>query len=388
LLSACAPSEEPALPDPPAGAELVIQLGDLEVYNVSGDDLCAGTLRRISLQIDGLVESFAFDPPRARVFVYADSGQVEAACDRKARGCTQSWGAHTMPDAVTHELVHVFVNGATDHARARPMIAEGVADYLSGNAPGLGSPLGAGWESQEQIPSLADLESMLAIRSIRSSAEFTNELVRRKARHFCAWAIDRFGVEAMLEAHVATAAADDTDAQIGLAESFGHSSLADLHAEYAATRAVGYPAAPVTVRVFTSSELSEGVVLDTSCRGDFTEGPMDTELMTVVHLEISKAGEHAFAFGELPMTMNPPRLQLTTPIHEQPAFDQRRAAPCGYDWSPMPLHFDFPLAGQYEITARDCEYLSSVCLGRHEADEAAKHPLSLQYLDHEDCEPF
>src|SRR5687768_8761722 len=63
LTSACMPSDEPPLPEPPEGAQLVLELGDLEVYQAFEGELCAGTLRRIELHALGLAELFGTEPP-------------------------------------------------------------------------------------------------------------------------------------------------------------------------------------------------------------------------------------------------------------------------------------------------------------------------------------
>jgi hypothetical protein len=118
VLAACSEPGPPALPEPPEGAELVLELGDLEFYKVFDGDLCPGTLRRMELQTLGLAEHFDMDPPRARVFLYDTAEAVGEVC-RFPAGCAPWWGAHATPASVNHELVHVFVLAATGHARTR-----------------------------------------------------------------------------------------------------------------------------------------------------------------------------------------------------------------------------------------------------------------------------
>src|SRR5690606_30766621 len=158
--------EEPPLPEPPDGAELVLELGELEVYKAFEGELCAGTLRRIELHVEGLSELFDMDPPRARVFLHAERAAVDEVCNSpiSTRGCTSWWVAHSMPAAVNHELVHVFVRNATGHAWTRPAIQEGVASRLEGSGAGSNSRASSSlW--REKVVSLHEFEEMLAIRS-------------------------------------------------------------------------------------------------------------------------------------------------------------------------------------------------------------------------------
>lgn len=364
-----------------------MELGALEVYQAFEGELCAGTLRRLELHVHGLSEVFRVDPPRARLFIHRDLEAIEDLChgSDRTRGCASWWGAHAMADAATHELVHVFVSSLTNDVDTRPALEEGVAWYLAGAGPGLWGDIGAAWESPATMATLDDLRSLLAIRS--SSELYETEL--RRARNFSAWAIDHVGIDAYLGAYAATAAEQtDEEVQQALAENLGFSSFSGMHAEYAATRAFGYPPVPNTFRVFSAEELARGVMLDTSCAGEYTEGPIGDELMTVVWLEIAQSGEHAAIYEPLPLGLYEPRLQLVEPLYEELPTGTFRAEACGYDWSPDALHIAFPRAGRYEISGRDCRPGGSPCWGRHPADEAAQATISLRYLGNDECQPF
>jgi hypothetical protein len=333
---ACAEQELPELPEPPEGAELVLELGDLEVYKAFDGQLCAGTLRRIELHVDALAELFEMEPPRARVVLYAETDAIQDVCpytSGRTRGCALWWGANALPVAVAHELVHVFVFAATNQTRTRPFIQEGLAWALEGTRPA--------WNNEV---SLVELEDMLAIRS-------SFDLPQRGERHFFAWAIDEYGLSAVLDAHIRTSKVE-TDEEFGLAfaQSFGFESLADLHAEYDATSALRYPHLPHTTRVFTAEELALGVDLDTSCTGAYTEGPSDSEITTIARLEIPEPGEYDISYPPIPLEdFWQLYLQYTEPFYaEQRDLNIEIAQQCPFI-TPVP-RFLFLVPGQYEFT--------------------------------------
>jgi hypothetical protein len=383
LLGCAAPEEAPPLPEPPDGAELVLELGELEVYKAFEGELCAGTLRRIELHVEGLVELFDMDPPRARVFLHAEREAVDEVCSFpiSTRGCTTWWGAHAMPSVVNHELAHVFVRNATGQVRTRPAIEEGVAWRLDGSGTRVGN-YGSLW--LEEIVPLHEFEEMLAMRS-------PFDLPYKGPRHFFAWAIDRFGIDAVMHTHVETwkalgNGAGDAELAAALAEGLGFGSLAALYAEYEATHAVVYPPLPDTVKVFAADEVLGGLTLDTSCTGAYTEGPTDGKLLTIVRIEIPEAGEYAVEHGSLPLggPVNPLRLQPTEPSHED-IGDEWSAVACVYPHAPP--HFAFPRAGQYELTA-GCRPIQQRCTGEHEIDQASEEPLSARATGKDICDPY
>jgi hypothetical protein len=339
-LVGCTDAPEPELPEPPDGAELVLEVGELEVYKAFDGELCAGTLRRIELHANGLAELFDMDPPRARVFIYDEIAAVDAVCSRSEPvwGCAPSWGAHALSISVTHELVHVFVNAATG-VLTRPAIQEGVAWALQGD-----------WDVPGDSPqTYEELETMLAMRSPFGLAEVGDA-------HFFAWAIDRFGAQAVLDAHVATAhASSDDEVESALAQSLGFDSLADLYAEYEATRAIKYPPLMDVARVVSSEELEAGTLIDTSCAGVYTEGPTDDETVVRVLLNVPQTGEYALTFSPL-FTLPfcpPPRWRPSEPVVDWPDDDVRQAEMCPFDQDPR--HAVFRLAGHYEITLDDAD---------------------------------
>lgn len=336
LAGACADTADPELPDPPEGAELVFAAGDLEVYKAFDGELCAGTVRRIKLHVNGLAELFDVDPPRARVFIYDDVDALNETLDEvchfsiETHGCTQSWGAYAMPDVVTHELVHVFVNSATG-VRTRPAIQEGVAWALQGD-----------WDVPGVAPqTYEELETLLMMRSPFELVEAGGDA------NFFAWTLDRFGVQAVLDAHVATAAtSSDDEVEAALAQSFGFDSLADLYAEYEATRALVYPPIMDVAKVFSASELAAGTIVDTSCAGAYTEGPTEGETSFRVLLEVPQAGEYAVEYEPLPLHSCPPLWRATEPVSAWP--DDPQAEVCSA--AQMPPHVAFHLPGPHEIS--------------------------------------
>lgn len=364
----------------------MLELGELEVYKAFEGELCAGTLRRIELHVEGLSELFDMDPPRARVFLHAERAAVDEVCNSpiSTRGCTSWWGAHSMPAAVNHELVHVFVRNATGHAWTRPAIQEGVASRLEGSGAGSNSRASSSlW--REKVVSLHEFEEMLAIRS-------QHDLPYKGTRHFFAWAIDRFGIDAVMHAHVETSKAiakDATDSVIAaaFAKAFGFGSLAALYAEYEATHAVVYPPLPDTVRVFEADELLGGVTIDTSCAGAYTEGPNDDMLLTIARIEIPEAGEYAVEYGSLPLDswLNRLRLQPTDPSYED-IGDDWLAVACVYPHAPP--HFVFPRAGQYELTAGCRRPSQPGCTVEHEIDQVYEAPLSIRATGEDACDPY
>ncbi|MFO0633359.1 MAG: hypothetical protein U0168_10950 [Nannocystaceae bacterium] len=335
VLVGCADPPERELPDPPDGAELVLEIGELEVYKAFDGELCAGTLRRIELHANGLADLFDMDPPRARVFLYDDVDAVDEVChfNVETHGCADWWGTNALPDVVTHELVHVFVNAATG-VRTRPAIQEGVAWALQGDwlVPG------------RSALTYEQLEALLAVDSPFDVAEAGG------GAHFFAWAIDRFGAAAVLDAHAATATANsDQEVESALAGNFGFDSLPSLYAEYVATRALEYPPIMDLAVVLTGEELAAGTTLDTSCAGAATEGPTNGEITTRVLLEVAGPGEYGIEYRPLPPC--PPRWRSTEPVFDRPDDELQVAEMCAFDQDPP--HVVFHLSGHYEISFGD-----------------------------------
>ena len=369
LTVGCSSTAEPELPDPPDGAELVLEVGELEVYKAFDGEVCTGTLRRIELHANGLAELFDMDPPRARVFLYDDVDVLNATLDEvchfpvETHGCTQPWGAYAMPDVVTHELVHVFVNAATG-VRTRPAIQEGVAWALQGDwdVPG---------RSQQTYD---ELETLLAMRSPFGLVEAGGD------SHFFAWSIDHFGAQAVLDAHEATAdAGSDDEVEAALARSFGFDTLTDLYAEYEMTRAVAYPPVMDMAKVLTAEELAAGTILDTSCAGAYTEGPSEGETIIRVLLGV-KPGEYALASDPLSLFGCPPRWRPSEPVFDDWP-DSTQAESCAYDQDPP--HYVFHFAGHHELALDDADML-----GCDVPQPAVQVALSMQYLNGGDaCTP-
>lgn len=329
LLGGCAEDDEPPLPDPPEGSALVLELGELQVYRAFEGELCAGTLRRIELQVRGLSELFAMEPPRARVFVHADATAVQAACNREwpVWGCAAWWGAHALPASATHELAHVFTNAAIDHVQTRPALEEGLADRLEG------------WRIEPPAGRLDELRTLIAVRSQR-------DVERLSAAVFMAWALDHSGLDAVLDALASTARAE-TDEEVGLAlaTSLGYASLTELQAEFDATRAETYPPLPDTTAVFSAEDLAEGVDFDTSCGASLTEGPTNRELTTTARLEIREAGQYEASYPPIPDDQFEPRMVPLEPADLD--LDHEIALDCPFE-VPVP-RFVFYGPGEYEI---------------------------------------
>lgn len=341
MSAACAPDAEPELPDPPEGAELLLELGDLEVYKVFDGDVCAGTWRRIELQVEGLSDLLAMDPPPGRVYLHRDSESVDDACGRsKVAGCALGWEAHATASSVRHELVHLFVYARTDYAQPRAAIDEGIATRLDGTSHG------------SSLDGSSSLEDMLAVDSAL-------DVARDDAAHFFAWAIDEFGIEPVLDGYIA-ASKVETDDDVGgvLADSLGFPSLADLEAEYETTAALVYPALPDTVKVYAAEELVEGVDFDSSCSAQYAEGPSawpiwvpngppDPEVMTIARLEIPEPGEYEVeAPFDIVVYPGEPSLSPTQPWFDPITLGDIHPERCTDD---RPWRFAFHLAGQYRV---------------------------------------
>ena len=347
VTASCAP-EENDLPEPPKDAELVLALQDLEIYKVQDAELCAGTLRRIELQVAALGEVFKMDPPHALVVLYDDPAQVSDLCRASVdiEGCAPSWGALATPASVLHELVHVFVHEATGDAQTRPFIEEGVAWRLEGRSV-----------LATSLISLEGFQAQLAMRS-------PHDLPYGEASEFFAWAIDTFGIESVMDAHVAMAAAEtDEGVEDALSHSLGFTSLSDLHAAYVENHAAYYPPLPDTVRVLSAAELAEGVSIDLTCGGAYTEGPADwakwdprmfpeqkydqSREWTTIRLEIAEPGVYEIQHNPLPFSIYPstPSLLPTTVLSESLDGYLEQPEQCG---SGVPPFFLFGSSGQYE----------------------------------------
>ncbi|MFO0633360.1 MAG: hypothetical protein U0168_10955 [Nannocystaceae bacterium] len=326
VLVGCAETPEPELPDPPDGSELVLEVGDLEVYKTFGGELCAGTLRRIEQHANGLAELFDMDPPRARVFLYDDVDAVMHACWTGVWGCARDWGASALPPSALHEMAHVFMRAATDNANTRPFIEEGAATRLEGAWVDYGI---AG--DEDLVQALASKSSLDASRGLGA--------------HVFAWALDRNGFQSIVDAHVDTAGVEDEEElQRAFAAAFGFASLDELAAEFWATRRLQYPALPDTVGVLRSDQLMAGAHVDASCGGPYTEGPQPgAALRTTFRLEITQPGLYEVEHDPIPaLTFWKPLLRPT-----DPAYDAMLAAYA--DVCVDGEHIAFPTPQQYEV---------------------------------------
>ncbi|MBC8070911.1 MAG: hypothetical protein IAG13_21465 [Deltaproteobacteria bacterium] len=330
-LGACSSSTESELPEPPEGAELVLEIGALQVYDATEHSLCAGTIRRIELHALGLAELFDIEPPRARVFVYDDFDVINEMCnsDLYVLGCAPSWGAHASPDTVTHELVHVFVHAATDQTRTWPAIQEGVAFRLDG--------------ARSDFPIIVDVDAeLLAERS-------PSGLFQEATRHFFAWVIDEYGITAVLDAHLATSEVSQQEVAPVFARTLGFESVAQMQEAYVGRTKSEYPPLPDTARVFSADELVIGVDLDTSCAGALTEGPVGfgtgLGLHNVARLEIPQSGQYEVSHGTIPADDFDLRLRLDQPFDG--VLYPNRPERCGNDQQVTRLFFETP--GKYEL---------------------------------------
>jgi hypothetical protein len=364
LATSCQSEESRSLPEPPDGMELLLTLGELEVYGE--EDICTGTLNRFARHVDRLSELFAMEPPRARIFLYSDVEAARAACNGPRPGCAAWWGARAMPDNLRHEVVHVYLFAATGDTWTRAFIEEGIAQRLQGDAVG------------SAVDGLDDLQNLL---SVHSSSDFSGADYDAAAGFF-AWAVEEFGIGTVLDARSAVADAH-TDEEFGsvLAGSFGFESLAELHAAYAATRAYAYPPLPNTIVTFTQDQLAAGVTFDSSCAGPYAEGPAPwpcgeplEQVRTVGRVEVREAGEYELAPSQLHF-LGCERLWLapTTPQYEPPAqSNQFEPRLCTAD---EPLRFWFELAGEYEFHVF------------HPRDVSISTTLQLRRVDRDQCEP-
>src|SRR5690606_20375259 len=107
-----------------------------------------------------------------------------------AWGCAARTGATAIASSANHEIVHIFVLNATDDARTRPGISEGIAYRLEGRF--VGPPVY--WR---RTFSPAEFEELIATHD-------RGGIPRDSGQHFFAWAIDRHGIEAVLDAYVTT----------------------------------------------------------------------------------------------------------------------------------------------------------------------------------------
>jgi hypothetical protein len=364
LATSCQSEQTRSLPDPPQGMALLLEVGELEVYG--DDDVCAGTLNRFERHVERLSELFAMDPPRGRIFVYTDVEAARAACSGQRPGCAAWWGARAMPDNLRHEVVHVYLFAAAGDTWTRAFVEEGIAQRFQGDAIG-GS-----------VDDLDDLERLL---SVHSSSDFSGADYDAAAAFF-AWAVEEFGVDAVLESRSAVSGAQ-TDESFGLAlaQGFGFGSLAELHAAYATTRAYGYPPLPDSITTLTADELAAGVAFDTSCEGPNAEGPApwpcgdpQEAIRTVGRVEIREVGEYELTPSQLHF-LGCERLGLapTAPQYDPPPpLDQLEPRLCTAD---EPLHFWFEIAGLYEFDVL------------HARDASINTTLQLRHVDPDQCDP-
>jgi hypothetical protein len=175
-----------------------------------------------------------------------------------------------------------------------------------------------------------------------------------QAVHFFAWAIDRFGIDVVLDAHVATSRVAEEEVGAVVAQTLSFDSVAELHAEYEATSAFYYPMLPATTKAFTAEELASGGVLDISCEGPYAEGPgakyfgqIEPDMaITVARIEILEAGEYQVFIG--PLGDNSSTWEPTELYDEPLAWkEERQGRRCSGSPPPFPMHF--PTPGQYEI---------------------------------------
>lgn len=319
------------LPEIPAGAELVLEVGDLEVYKTFDGELCAGTLRRIELHANALAELFDMEIPVARVFMYGRRDDINDVClsEGTVRGCSTPWSARALPDSVTHELGHIFVLTATK-VRTRPMIEEGFAWSLQGDwyVPG------------RNRLTYNQFEALLAIDSALELAE------NGGGTHFFSWALERFGAEPILNAHISTFQENSlANKGVALAEAFGFTSLRSLYEAYEESSAIEYPPFSDAAPIYNREDLTLGRTIDTSCEGESTEGPTDGVLTTRALIEVERPGEHAFDHGDLPSCG--PRWRPQQPIDVFPDIDLQTATMCSFDQDPP--HSVFYLPGLYEV---------------------------------------
>lgn len=349
-LVGCTDPPEPELPDPPDGAELVLEIGELEVYKVFDGELCAGTLRRIELHASGLAELFDIEPPRARVFLYDNEADVMQACWPGVWGCARSWGANALPPSVLHELSHVFMHAVTENASTRPFIDEGAATRLEG-----------AWVDH----AISGDEKLADALASTSSVDASRGL----GAHFFAWALDRYDIDTIVEAHVATAGIADEEAlQRAFAEVFGFTSIEQLEAEFWNTRRVEYPALPDTLGVLEPDALDAGAPLDASCSGPYTEGPLPGGAMrTTARFDIAAAGLYEVSHDPIPgLVFGQPLLRPTDPSYDSmsPVF-----AEICVDGE----HFVFPAPQQYEVSFD------------HALNEPYQASVSVRFVDGDAC---
>lgn len=339
LLWACAlalgceatPSSTAEAPEPPPGSTLVLEIGDLEVYDATSTGVCGGTLRRIELHAKALEEMFDVDAPVGRVFLYDDLPQLNEDCDlgRVVGGCTFGWGARASARSVRHELVHVFVRAATGRGDAAVGVEEGMAWALDGT------------RSATTFPT--DVADVLA-------AESASDLWEDHTRHMFAWALDRYGPERLLEAHVVTALAidDGDDVPLAFAGLLGFDSVGALQSFFEADREFEYPPFPDTTPSFTAAELLTGVEVDGSCAGSLVDGPLpqfapDGSLSSTVRLELPTPGTY-----EIEATSGPnPPLTLWYRAMVPNSENHYRAAVCEGSWATPRYYVD--RGGAYEV---------------------------------------
>lgn len=325
------PSTTTDAPEPPPGSTLVLEIGDLEVYDATSTGVCGGTLRRIELHAKALEQMFDVDAPVGRVFLYDDLPQLNEDCDlgRVVGGCTFGWGARASARTVRHELVHVFVRAATGRGDAPPGVEEGMAWALDGT------------RSASSFPT--DVADVLG-------AESAFRLWEDQTRHLFAWALDRYGVEQLLEAHVVTALAIDSgdDVALAFAEFLGFDSVATLQSYFEADREFEYPPLPDTTLSFTAADLLAGVDVDGSCAGSLVDGPLpefapDGSLSSTVRLELPTPGTY-----EIEATSGPnPPLTLWYRAMVPNSENHYRAAVCEGSWATPRYYVD--RGGAYEV---------------------------------------
>jgi hypothetical protein len=341
---------------PPDSATQVGGVGGLIVYDAFESDLCGGTMPRIERHALALAELLGTEIPDGEMYLYPSVETATTACsaDEPAYGCTSPGAVHSTPQAALHELVHFLLFEESGGAHSLPAIEEGIAYALQGR--------------RSPMPEIR--VGLAALLSAESSAE----VPVAESRHFFAWIIDSFGLAALLDVRLSiSSSAESNSAAIALAQHFGFETVDAFERHYDETRALEYPGLPDSVTQLSAADLTNGVLIDTSCAGMLAEGPTDTAISTRFRMEISEAGHHSVSYPPIPIELFQPHRVIHEPLFEPQTAEELNTI-C---LASLPVReFLFPIPGDYEVVVA------------HSTDAGFGLLLVVENLGDDECPPM
>ena len=270
LILGCTPQPGERQPPPlPEGAELLMEVDGLSIYNVEPGEICEGDLSRIVEQWHHLIDYLEVEDAEARLVLFdfqMQNDALQAACStpNDVGGCAPWWGANSTPKAAPHELAHVLVFRATNNARPNPFLEEGLAEVL---------------EAQSSLLRSDSFEVSISERLLDTDS--LKRIYRRDALHFTAWALDRYGIDELLRIYEELGPVPDSDLD-GFAQGFGFETIDALQEEFESTAALEYPPPWRLEHAPSSAEWSQGIDMTPGCEQVHTHRIGNTEWVKVL----------------------------------------------------------------------------------------------------------